>query len=136
MGLPGDRGGRGPGPRGTAVPPADADQPGQMADVLRDELATPASERADPALTSMLFMSGGGEHGAFSAGILDEWAKREGGKLPKFQVVTGISTDADEPTLIVRTGTSGSIIAGFLFKRVTAERIAARSTSKGTPVKS
>ena len=34
------------------------------------------------------------------------------------------------------TGTSGSIIFGFLPRRATAERIAARSTSSGTPVKS
>ena len=34
------------------------------------------------------------------------------------------------------TGTSGSMILGFLPSRATAERIAARSTSNGTPVKS
>ena len=34
------------------------------------------------------------------------------------------------------TGTSGSMTAGSLPRRSTAERIAARSTSSGTPVKS
>ena len=34
------------------------------------------------------------------------------------------------------TGTSGSMIFGFLPMRATAERMAARSTSNGTPVKS
>ena len=34
------------------------------------------------------------------------------------------------------TGTSGSMILGFLPSRATAERIAAKSTSSGTPVKS
>jgi hypothetical protein len=34
------------------------------------------------------------------------------------------------------TGTSGSTIAGGLANRCVAERIAARSTSSGTPVKS
>jgi hypothetical protein len=34
------------------------------------------------------------------------------------------------------TGTSGSMILGFFFCRSTAERIAARSTRSGTPVKS
>ena len=34
------------------------------------------------------------------------------------------------------TGTSGSMILGFLPSRATAERMAARSTSSGTPVKS
>lgn len=95
-----------------AVPPANAEQPGQMADVLRDELATPASERADSALASMLFMSGGGEHGAFSAGILDEWAKREGGRLPKFQVVTGISTGSILATFAF-TGDTDDAVAGY-----------------------
>lgn len=51
----------------------------------------------DPA--NMLFLSGGSEHGAYGAGILKGWGGT--GKLPDFQVVTGIST--------------GSILSSFAF---------------------
>lgn len=41
---------------------------------------------------SFLAISGGGENGAFGAGLLAGWSKR--GTRPKFDVVTGISTGA------------------------------------------
>ena len=41
---------------------------------------------------SMLILSGGGENGAFGAGILYGWT--QSGKRPKFKLVTGISTGA------------------------------------------
>ena len=41
---------------------------------------------------SMLILSGGGENGAFGAGIIYGWTKS--GKRPKFKLVTGISTGA------------------------------------------
>ena len=40
----------------------------------------------------VLLLSGGGQYGAFGAGVLGGW--REGGTRPKFDVVTGISTGA------------------------------------------
>jgi hypothetical protein len=52
-------------------------------------------------LPKMLFMSGGSQHGAFGAGLLDEWRIRAGANFPRFKVVTGIST--------------GSILATFAF---------------------
>jgi hypothetical protein len=60
---------------------------------------------------SMLFMSGGSQNGAFGAGFLAGWAEANGGTLPKFKVVTGISTGAimstfaflnETPTIIER----------------------------------
>lgn len=42
---------------------------------------------------AMLFLSGGSQHGAFGAGFLKGWKEREQG-LPRFAVVTGISTGA------------------------------------------
>ncbi len=45
----------------------------------------------------LLFLSGGSQSGAFGAGYLDEWSKLNGG-LPKFSVVTGISTGALQST--------------------------------------
>ena len=41
---------------------------------------------------SILILSGGGENGAFGAGVLYAWTKS--GKRPKFKLVTGISTGA------------------------------------------
>lgn len=43
---------------------------------------------------SMLFLSGGSQNGAFGAGFLSGWAAANGGSLPTFKVVTGISTGA------------------------------------------
>jgi hypothetical protein len=41
---------------------------------------------------SILALSGGGEHGAFGAGLLNGWS--ETGRRPSFSIVTGISTGA------------------------------------------
>lgn len=71
----------------------------------------PAGEAVSP---SMLFLSGGSQNGAFGAGLMQEWAaqRRQAGHsrgLPRFRVITGISTGAlqstfaflDEPDVIV-----------------------------------
>jgi hypothetical protein len=53
----------------------------------------------EPVSDSMLFLSGGSQNGAFGAGFLSQWAeKREGRGLPRFRVVTGISTGALQST--------------------------------------
>lgn len=59
------------------------DDPGY--DEGRNRTAIPAST---------LVLSGGGEKGAFGAGFLKGWARANGGALPKFDLVTGISTGA------------------------------------------
>jgi predicted acylesterase/phospholipase RssA len=65
----------------------------------------------DPAV---LFLSGGSQHGAFGAGMLEQWKRQaESGRLPRFRVVTGISTGAmmataaflDRPELAVKAYT-------------------------------
>jgi hypothetical protein len=57
-----------------------------------------ASLKGAPGRPQMLILSGGSEHGAYGAGFLDAWAKdpntKNGGMLPDFQVVTGVSTGA------------------------------------------
>jgi hypothetical protein len=59
--------------------------------VLKTQLAN-----LGPLLTgkpiSMLALSGGGEHGAFGAGLLSGWS--ESGHRPTFDIVTGVSTGA------------------------------------------
>lgn len=52
---------------------------------------------------SMLFLSGGSQDGAFGAGLMSAWAEARAGagrppKLPRFRVVTGISTGALQST--------------------------------------
>jgi hypothetical protein len=50
-------------------------------------------QRSDaPQTLSLLAISGGGENGAFGAGLLNGWT--ESGTRPEFEVVTGISTGA------------------------------------------
>ena len=43
---------------------------------------------------NVLVLSGGGQHGAFGAGFLTGWAARTDDPMPRFDVVTGISTGA------------------------------------------
>ena len=62
-------------------------------------LESGAGEGGTPDPVSMLFLSGGSEHGAYGAGILKGWGGD--GKIPDMQVVTGIST--------------GSILSSFAF---------------------
>ena len=69
-----------------------------VAAIFRQALAPRTVVDATPA--SLLMMSGGGERGAFGAGLLAGWQERAGA-LPKFAVVTGVST--------------GSILATFAY---------------------
>lgn len=56
-------------------------------------VANPTSE---PATLDILFLTGGGDRGAFGAGVLKGWGRVPSGPLarPKFDVVTGCSTGA------------------------------------------
>lgn len=66
---------------------------------LRQELIGRLSAASQPATgparydRSLLFLSGGSLHGAFGAGYLAEWKKNRKA-LPRYRVVTGISTGA------------------------------------------
>jgi Patatin-like phospholipase len=55
-----------------------------------DELMQAMEQNPGP----VLYLSGGGQHGAFGAGFIDQWAENHDGKLPEFSVVTGVSTGA------------------------------------------
>ncbi len=59
--------------------------------------STDAPELPEPAAGPgpALILSGGSQNGSFGAGFLKRWAElRPGGKLPEFDLVTGISTGA------------------------------------------
>lgn len=70
---------------------------------------TPPAKAARPVDNAYLLLSGGSQNGAFGAGYLAEW-HRQGGQLPHFRTVTGISTGAilaswafiDEPEVMER----------------------------------
>jgi hypothetical protein len=51
----------------------------------------------DKADAPLLFLSGGSQNGAFGAGYLSGWAEAKDG-LPKFSIVTGVSTGALQST--------------------------------------
>lgn len=60
--------------------------------------ATALSPGVQPVSQSVLILSGGSQQGAFGAGFLDAWAGARGGQLPRFRLVTGISTGALQST--------------------------------------
>ncbi len=51
-----------------------------------------------PVSESVLILSGGSQQGAFGAGFMSAWEKHRGGPLPRFRMVTGISTGALQST--------------------------------------
>ena len=83
--------------------------------VIRAALTPRRSSAAESAATSpsLLFMSGGSEHGAFGAGLLAQWAAQApGGRLPAFRVVTGVSTGALLAALVF-TGRTDAALDGY-----------------------
>ena len=73
----------------------------QAADMIKEAYAALARERAQPGAVTVagslptanfLALSGGGDAGAFGAGLLVGWTER--GDRPEFKLVTGVSTGA------------------------------------------
>lgn len=60
--------------------------------LLEQEALSNESKRGELPSTSYLAISGGGDNGAFTAGILNAWTAK--GDRPEFKLVTGISTGA------------------------------------------
>jgi predicted acylesterase/phospholipase RssA len=60
---------------------------------LIDGLARRAVVRGDRSL-DLLLLSGGGQHGAYGIGFLRGWRARTDAPMPRFDLVTGISTGA------------------------------------------
>ena len=57
--------------------------------------ADAAGRRAAPPTVELLVISGGGDWGAFGAGVLKGWSRVQGAlALPQFDAVTGVSTGA------------------------------------------
>lgn len=67
-------------------------EPRQLDAILATKNAQMKAHNRDLSSTSYLALSGGGENGAFGAGLLSGWSAR--GDRPEFDIVTGISTGA------------------------------------------
>lgn len=89
-----------------AVAAVPATEPRRLADDISNALNNARPEQQPLAV---LALSGGSQHGSFGAGFMDGWREAEGGRLPDFAVVTGIST--------------GSILATFAFIGDTASMV-------------
>jgi hypothetical protein len=76
-----------------ASAPALASDYRQTMDSVVDRLARRAVSRGDRTL-DVLILSGGGQMGAYGAGFLRGWQARTDAPMPKFDLVTGISTGA------------------------------------------
>ena len=63
---------------------------------LVDRLATKAAGKNEPVTMNILAMSGGGDYGAFGAGVLAGWGQAADAayRRPDFDAVTGVSTGA------------------------------------------
>jgi Patatin-like phospholipase len=80
-------------PPSATIPSDAAPAPASLGALFSQSLTVRAG--TDAGNRSLLFMSGGGQHGAFGAGLLSGWAEKNApGGLPHFDVVTGVSTGA------------------------------------------
>lgn len=95
-------------------------------DALKRELAfVAAGGRADLGPATFLAISGGGENGAFGAGLLTAWSQT--GTRPEFKGVTGVSTGA----LMAPAAFLGSAYDGELASFYTNTGLADVMTSRG-----
>jgi len=98
-----------PAAAGMLSPPPRKTSEDLLFDALSRSGTVGATSDGRPIAPAMLFLSGGSQHGAFGAGFLKGWKERET-HLPKFAVVTGISTGAilstfafiDEPDVMAK----------------------------------
>lgn len=64
-----------------------------LRDTVVERLVRRATTRGDRTV-DVLILSGGGQNGAFGAGFLRGWLQRSSDPMPRFDLVTGISTGA------------------------------------------
>ena len=91
-------------------------------DRVLDGLARRAVARGDRTL-DLLLLSGGGQHGAYGAGFLRGWRSRENAPMPRFDLVTGVSTGALQAPFAL-LGTEGALDALVALYRNAAEQFA------------
>ncbi len=105
---------------------ADADTARATERALRDSvierLVRRARARNDGTL-DMLLLSGGGQNGAFGVGFMRGWSERTDGRMPRFDMVTGISTGALQAPYAL-LGTPAALDTVTALYRRAAERVA------------
>lgn len=75
-------------------------------DAVIDRLAQRAIARGDRTL-DVLLLSGGGQHGAYGIGFLRGWLARPNDSMPRFDLVTGVSTGSlQAPYALIATADS------------------------------
>jgi hypothetical protein len=89
---------------------------------LIDGLARRAAARRDRAL-DLLLLSGGGQHGAYGIGFLRGWRARPDAPMPRFDLVTGVSTGALQAPFAL-LGTEAALDAAATLYRDAAGRSA------------
>ena len=91
-------------------------------DSVVDRLARRAVTRGDRTL-DILLLSGGGQNGAYGAGFLRGWKSRGDAPMPRFDVVTGVSTGALQAPFALLGNTAALDTLSALYLRA-ADRIA------------
>ena len=115
-------------PTSTSVPallaeaPATAAAHASVRDSVRARLVRRAVARNDRTL-DLLLLSGGGQHGAYGVGFLRGWAARAESPMPRFDLVSGISTGALQAPFAL-LGTPAALDTITALYRAAADRIA------------
>jgi len=80
-----------------------------------DQLAQRAIARSDRTL-DILLLSGGGQHGAYGIGFLRGWLARSSDSMPRFDLVTGVSTGSLQAPYALIGTTDSLATAAALFR--------------------
>jgi hypothetical protein len=91
-------------------------------DTVVERLARRAVRRGDRTL-DLLFLSGGGQHGAYGVGFLRGWRERADAPMPRFDLVTGVSTGALQAPFAL-LGTEAALDTLAMLYRNAADEIA------------
>ncbi len=91
-------------------------------DSMLDRLVRRAQARPDRTI-DILLLSGGGQHGAFGVGYLRGWAARTDSPMPRFDLVSGISTGALQAPFAL-LGTPAALDTITALYRSAADRLA------------
>lgn len=118
-------------------PPASIESVEALADSLRvlddaigdsvvERLARRAVARGDNTL-DVLLLSGGGQMGAYGAGFLRGWHSRSSEPMPRFDLVTGVSTGALQAPFALLGTTEAMDTVAYLYRNAT-DQMRPRST--------
>lgn len=91
-----------------------------LRDTVIERLVRRAAKRGDRTV-DVLMLSGGGQNGAFGAGFLRGWMQRQTDAMPRFDLVTGISTGAlQAPYALLGTRSAIDTIAALYARSATS----------------